>query len=240
VDSLVSRQVFELVAAVELDGPVLRRLYGDSAYDRAVTALGVLAEFTDFNDARSAIIGRGRDWYMAAHLLRTMSQRQQAKAVYWAHNAHIAHPAGRTAENGPSGSVLRAALGCDYQAIAMTFGEGAFVAQLPNDPADRLVLDSLPRNVDESVERVMSGVAKTTALAMWGCLGDGTPVPSWLARPQQMRWVGGLWLPGSNPAEANRPTQLVRDYDGLVYIPRVTADEAPANRPVIPPRRRQQ
>jgi hypothetical protein len=25
-----------------------------------------------------------------------------------------------------------------------------------------------------------------------------------------------------------------------VYIPRVTADEAPANRPVIPPRRRQQ
>jgi hypothetical protein len=86
----------------------------------------------------------------------------------------------------------------------------------------------------------MSGVAKTTALAMWGCLGDATPVPSWLGRPQQMRWVGGLWLPGSNPAEANRPTQLVRDYDGLVYIPRVTADEAPANRPVIPPRRRQQ
>jgi hypothetical protein len=32
----------------------------------------------------------------------------------------------------------------------------------------------------------------------------------------------------------------VRDYDGLVYIPRVTADEVPANRPVIPPRKRQQ
>ena len=240
VDSVVGRQIFELVTAVELDGPVLRRLYGDSAYDRAAFALGMLAEFADFNDNRSAIVGRGRDWYMAAHLLRAMSQRRDVKAVYWAHNAHVAHPAGRTAVNGPSGSVLRATLGCDYQAVAMTFGEGGFLAQRPNDPEDRLAVDSLPPNVDESVERAMSGVAKTTALAMWGCIDDATPVPSWLRRPQQMRWVGGLWLPGSNPAEANRPTQLVRDYDGLVYIPRVTADEGPANRPVIPPRKRQQ
>jgi len=157
--------------------------------------------------------------------------------VYWAHNAHIAHPAGRSAANGPSGSVLRAALGCGYQAIAMTFGEGSFVAQRPNDPEDRLAVDSLPPNAEESVERVMGGVAKTTALSAWGCVDDAVPMPSWLRRPQQMHFVGGLWLPGSNPAEANRPTRLLRDYDGLVYIPRVTADEAPADRPVIPPRK---
>jgi len=53
-----------------------------------------------------------------------------------------------------------------------------------------------------------------------------------------MRWVGVDWSPGSNPAAANRPTQLLRDHDGLVYIPRVTADEIRADRPVIPARSR--
>jgi len=238
VDTLVRRQLFELAAAVQLDGPVLRRLHGDSAYDRAAVTLRTLAEFADFNNGGSAVVGRGRDWYMAANLLRVMSQHPDAKAVYWAHNAHIAHPAGRSSLNGPSGSVLRAALGCGYQAIAMTFGEGGFVAQRPNDLEDRLAIDSLPPNVDESVERVISRVASTNSLSMWGCLDDAAPVPSWLRRPQQMHFVGGLWRPGSNPSEANRPTQLLRDYDGLLYFPRVTPDEMPTDRPVIPARTR--
>jgi len=240
VDTVVRRQLFELVAALQLDAPILRRLYGDSAYERAAEALAIIAEFADFNDTRSAIVGHWRDWYMAARVLRALSQRQAAKAVYWAHNAHVAHAAGRSASamNAPSGSVLRATLGCGYQAIAITFGEGAFVAQRPNDPDGRLAIDSLTPNVDDSVEGVMRRVASRTALSAWGCIGDSVPVPSWLGRPQQMHWVGGVWLPGRDPAQANRPTQLLRDYDALVYIPRVTADEAPADRLVIPTRGR--
>jgi erythromycin esterase len=240
VDTVVRRQLFELVAALQLDAPILRRLYGDSAYERAAEALAIIAEFADFNDTRSAIVGHWRDWYMAARVLHALSQRQGAKAVYWAHNAHVAHAAGRSASaiNAPSGSVLRAILGCGYQAIAMTLGAGTFVAQRANDPENRLVIDSLPPNAEESVERVMSSVARTTALAMWGCVDDVAPMPSWLRRPHQMRWVGVDWSPGSNPAAAYSRTLLVRDYDGLVYIPRVTADEAPADRPVIPARTR--
>jgi erythromycin esterase len=240
VDTVVRRQLFELVAALQLDAPILRRLYGDPAYERAAEALAVIAEFADFNDARSAMVGHWRDWYMAARVLQALSQRQGAKAVYWAHNAHVAHAAGRsaTAINAPSGSVLRAILGCGYQAVAMTLGAGTFVAQRVNDPENRLAIDSLPPNAEESVERMMSSVAPTTALAMWGCVDDAAPMPSRLRRPQQMRRVGVDWSPGSDAAAANSRTLLVRDYDGLVYIPRVTADEAPADRPVIPTRGR--
>lgn len=227
VDTTVRRELFELTAALKLDEPVLRALYGDSAYDRAAETLAIAAQFADFNDGSSGIVSHDRDWYMAAHLLRALSRRRGAKAVFWAHNSHVAHWPGRTALNGPSGSVLRAALGCDYQAIGMTFGEGSFLAQVPGDAENRLAIDTLPPNIEESVEHVMSRVASTTALTMWGCMDEAAPLPAWLRRPQLMHWIGGLWRPGTNPADANRPTRLLLEYDGLVFIPRVTAEEDP-------------
>jgi erythromycin esterase len=238
VDTTVRRQLFELTAALRLDEPVLRRLFGDTTYDRAAGTLAIVARFADFNDGASGVVSHERDWYMAVNLLRALSSRRGAKAVFWAHNTHVAHRAGRTAVNGPSGSVLREALGCDYQSIAMAFGEGAFLAQVPDDAENRLATDSIPANIEESVEGVMGRVVSTTALAMWGCIDDTARVPSWLLRPQPMRWVGGLWRPGSNASDLNRATQLLRDHDGLVYIPRVTAEEAPRDRPVIPARPR--
>jgi erythromycin esterase len=237
VDTLVRRQLFELSGALRLDAPILRRLYGDSAYERSAAALNAFAEFADFNGGQSGgIVVKSRDWYMAAHILRALSQRPGAKAVYWAHNAHIAHPAGRPLESAPTGSILRRTLGCAYQAIAMTFGAGAFVAQRPNDPEDRLETDSLPPNIEESIERVMNTVSPSAGMSMWGCIDDTAAVPPWLARPQQMRWVGALWLRGSDPAQASRPTRLLHEYDGLLYLPRVTAEDIVRDRPSVPPR----
>jgi hypothetical protein len=70
VDTLVRRQLFELSGALQLDAPILRRLYGDSAYERSAAALSVLAEFADFNGGQSGgIVMESRDWYMAAHML---------------------------------------------------------------------------------------------------------------------------------------------------------------------------
>jgi hypothetical protein len=50
--------------------------------------------------------------------------------------------------------------------------------------------------------------------------------------------VGGLFTPGTPPREAFRPFDLLRDFDGVVYLRRVTADELPLDRPLIPARRR--
>jgi hypothetical protein len=51
-----------------------------------------------------------------------------------------------------------------------------------------------------------------------------------------MHWVGGLFRPGTDPAEAFRAFRLINDFDGVVFIPRVTADEVPRDRPLIPAR----
>jgi len=53
-----------------------------------------------------------------------------------------------------------------------------------------------------------------------------------------MHWVGTLFAPGTPPSDAVRPYDLLRDFDGVVYLRRVTADELPGDRPLIPARRR--
>jgi hypothetical protein len=81
---------------------------------------------------------------------------------------------------------------------------------------------------------VMNTVSPSAGMSMWGCIDDRAAVPPWLVRPQQMRWVGALWLRGSDPAQASRPTRLPDEYDGLLYLPRVTAEDIVRDRPSVP------
>ena len=53
-----------------------------------------------------------------------------------------------------------------------------------------------------------------------------------------MHWVGGLYAPGTAPSDAFRPYNILRDFDGIIYVGKVTADEVPSDRPNVPARRR--
>jgi hypothetical protein len=53
-----------------------------------------------------------------------------------------------------------------------------------------------------------------------------------------MHWVGGLYAPCTPPSDAFRPYDLLRDFDGVVYFRRVTAEEAPNDLPLVPPQPR--
>ncbi len=169
---------------------------------------------------------------MADGVLRALAEAGPgARAVYWAHNAHV-RTTGKT-----SGAFLRAALGCGYAAIGQTFGEGSFVAQLPNDVDDRLLVSTLQRAADESIESVLAPLASDAVIAAWPCGVDAAALPEWLRAAHPMHWVGALWAPGSVPSAATRPFDLVHDFDGIVYLPRVTADEIPAGLPHVPARK---
>ena len=75
-------------------------------------------------------------------------------------------------------------------------------------------------------------------LAVWPCDTKAADAPPWLQKAQPMHWVGGLYTPGNLPSKAFREYELLRDFDGIVYLPRVTAEEVPPDRPLIPARRR--
>jgi len=223
--------VFALVALLNLDEAILRARFGAAVVARARRAAAIVAQFADFNSGASDPAAHSRDWYMAANVLAAMPAGR--RGVYWAHNAHVAAPRnGQTA-----GTVLRNALGCDYAPLAITFGEGAFIAQVPNDALNRLAEFRLPAAPDESVEGVLRNVASGNVVATWDCSVDPS-APPWLARPQPMHWVGGLYTPNAALSSAFQSFDLLRDFSGVIYLQRVIAEGIPADRPAVPARRK--
>jgi erythromycin esterase len=232
INSTTKQFLQELNAMFEVDEPVLKIRFS-SQVEAAQGAAKTLLEFADFNSSgEGGSISHSRDWYMANRVLRSLQDAgTSSKAIYWAHNAHVVHPTGSTRT---AGGLLRDVLGCEYSAIALTFGQGAFVAEIPNDPEDRLATSSLPPAPRGTIETLFSGPDGT--LATWQC---GTKQsPDWFQIPHRMHWIGGLYTPGTNPAEAFRPFILTSDFDGILYLPTVTGDESPTDRPLIPGRKR--
>ena len=239
VDSLSRASIMSLLAKLHMDAPMLSKKLGATRVKQAIDLTTQLAQFADFNSGGGFPASHSRDWYMATNLLAALDRAgPSSKAVFWAHNAHVWHPGGQSIGGRSSGAWLRESLRCDYAALGLSFNEGAFVAQIPNDSADRLAVSTLPAAPTESIEGVLSQANRRAGIAVWPCRVDPMAVPGWLRSAHPMHWVGGLYTPGSLPSEAFRAYNLVTDFDGVVFFPRVTADEMPRDRPLIPARKR--
>jgi erythromycin esterase len=213
--------VLQLRGMIELDAPLLRARFGEAELNAARDAITNLAQFADFNSGAADGIGHSRDWTMAANLMRALDTAGPAsRAVFWSHNAHIAAP---RATQRTAGSILRNLLGCAYASLALTFREGSFLAQLPDR---RIEISSLPPSPPESIEGVLAPLTTTTAtLIAWPCDVDLASVPEWLRTPRPLHWVGALFTPGTAPSAAFRPFNLTQDFDAILSIPRVTAED---------------
>jgi erythromycin esterase len=208
-------------------------------------ALNILYAFAAFNaDGDIGNAPRSRDVHMAHSILARglrdggvpgLYDADMRKVVFWAHNAHVAHPKGATRI---AGAVLRKHLGPAYVAIATTFGEGGFLAQIPNDPEDDLAISRVPMAPPGSVEGMLARVRTGGSLALWRPNLKDTDVPLWFRVPRRMHWVGGLYKPDTNPAEAFQPYMLMSDFDGVAYVPRAAAEDVIAQ-PRIPARKRE-
>jgi len=234
VNDKVGQFLDELLAKMALDAPILRARFGDETYAQAWQAAKDLAEFSDFNSENGGALGHSRDWYMAAEVLRAAEGQKDSKrkVVFWAHNAHVA------VRNQTTGAILRSALGCNYAAVAITFGQGNFVAQIPNDAQDRLAASTLPLAEGDTIESVLAKVQAGCLMATWPCGSARPGAPAWLLKPQPMHWVGGLYALSTPASGAFRQFDLLHDFDAIIYLPKVTADEIPADRPHIPARQR--
>jgi erythromycin esterase len=222
----------EVAAKLSADGPLLRRRFDARRYDEALAGARDLAAFADFNNVEGAI-PHPRDWYMALAIAAAIERDPaRPKAVYWAHNAHVATAATRW---GPTGAVLRQAFGCEYRAVATTFGRGAFIAQLPGDPEHRMAATSLPAATDQTIEAVLALVEPGAHLSAWDCPAAPEAVPEWLRADRPLHWIGGVYAPDNPSSLAFQPYRLTAAFDAIAYFPTVVAEELPVGA-VVPPR----
>lgn len=229
VGAATHRTLVEIVARLDADAPLLARSLGDTTVEAARDAARNLMQFADFNAGSSD--SRSRDWYMAVNLLRALDQAPAGtRALYWAHNAHVAVAPSRSPRFGTTGGLLRAALGCAYRAWGTSFGSGGFVAQRLGDGVPQLEVSALPRPPAETIDGVMGQLFGGPVFATWDCATNPSQAPSWLRTPQLMHWIGGVFDPSGPPSSAFQPFELLRDFDGMFYLPRVAAEEVPDDR----------
>jgi hypothetical protein len=88
-----------------------------------------------------------------------------------------------------------------------------------------------------SVEGMFARLRAEGSLALWKPDLAEADMPLWFQVPRRMHWVGGLYKPDTNPAEAFQPYNLMSDFDGVAYVPRAEAEDVIAQ-PRIPARRR--
>ena len=238
VNARTLHALFEVLARLDLDAPVLDVRLGRASVDSARVYVRQFTEFADFNgggDSSLVVASHNRDWYMANRVLSALeSARPNAKVVYWAHDGHISAPRAPGASR--AGTILRSVLGCGYGALGESFGEGGFVSQMPNDLEDRLHVAILPAAPSESVDAMLSAIQPGALAVTWSCTVTEGIEPQWLKVAHPMHIVGGLFAPGSLPSSAFRPYDILRDFDGLVYFPHVTAEALPPRRAVVPAR----
>lgn len=229
VSAATHRTLVEIVARLDADAPLLARSLGDTAVQAARDAARNVMQFADFNVGSSD--SRSRDWYMAVNLLRALDRAPAGtRALYWAHNAHVAVAPSRSPRFRTTGGLLREALGCAYRAWGTSFGSGGFVAQRLGDRSHRLEISTLLRPPAETIDAVMGQLLGGPAFATWDCAMSPEQAPSWLRVPQVMHWVGGVFDPSGPPSSAFQPFELLRDFDGMFYLPKVTAEEMPDDR----------
>lgn len=233
--SVSLRQFLQHIALqLASDGPLLRSRFDNQAYEQAMEAARDLAAFADFN-SRGGVISHSRDWYMALGIARAIEEGGRPKTIFWSHNAHVSI----AAHHGDStGALLKKAFGCGYRSIATTFGRGDFIALVPQDPVNRIAATTLPPASGESVERALAEVRPGAHLSAWSCREDPNRVPEWLVAERPMRSVGGLWSTDAPVSMSYAPVRVTAAFDGIAYLPRVTAEDITVNRPIIPPRQR--
>lgn len=211
-----------IAAQLANDGPILKRRFGEERYRAALAAARDLAAFADYNTGSGAV-RHSRDWHMALAVMHAIDDAAAPpKAIYWAHNAHVS---AAPTNWGPTGALLRQAFGCGYRSVAMTFGEGGFVAQAGFGDT-RLVTGAIPAPPEETIETVLALVRPGPHLAAWPCLPPAAELPPWLGTPRPLHWIGGVYSPDALPGGPFQPFALTQAFDAIAYLPRVTAEDA--------------
>jgi len=172
-----------------------------------------------------------RDRWMAANTSWAVEQDPNGRVAVWAHNSHVKR--GRFddgqvwSDETTMGERLAERFGERYTPLGFDLGGGAFRA-VPAGGAsgrpERFTFDTPPV---ESATAVFGDVGGAPWLLDIGAAADDARLEAWFDRPQQIRWVGTVYDPGT-PERQYLRTELT-DFDGILFVDRSTA-----SRPVDP------
>lgn len=171
----------------------------------------------------SPLDGNIRDRAMADNLRWVLEHEGPgAKAVFWAHNMHVARGPGEWTDS-PAGRHLGEAFGRGFYVFGFAFNQGAFQAMHVPDaqaPERRGVAEfTVPSAPEDSLDAALA----STGLAMFALdlrtVPSSGPVREWWRRAHRTREPGAFYSQEGYTMSTNHALAL---YDGLLFVERTT------------------
>jgi erythromycin esterase len=212
----LAAQARELVAWLESQRARYVARSGAETWWRAVMqarALAQLFEWLAAGDTRARVLVRERA--MADNALRALEHRGPgARAVVWAHNAHVSR--NPEAEPPMMGVHLGARLGADYRAIGSVLGRGSYQAF---DATARGLKDfTIAPAAAGSLEDTLAAAGPPIALLDLRALPPSGTAAAWFRAFQVMRQFDGLYDDERPSGWASARTIVAREFDALSFV----------------------
>ncbi len=212
----LAAQASELVAWLESERGKYVEQSSAEAWWRASMQARVLAQSFEWHaagDTRARVVVRERA--MADNALRALEHRGPgARAVVWAHNAHIAGD--REAEPPMMGVHLRKRLGAGYCAIGSVLGGGSYQAW--DAKVNGLNVFAIAPAAPGSLESTLAAAGRPVAILDLRALPATGVAAEWFRAFQVMRQFDGLFDDERPPGWASTLTIVARDYDALAFV----------------------
>ncbi|MGH7540920.1 MAG: erythromycin esterase family protein [Gemmatimonadota bacterium] len=163
-----------------------------------------------------------RDSAMASNILWTLERRfPGARAVVWAHDAHISRGEDAVYDyygGGSMGGVLSRALGDDYRAIGLLTYGGAYTGYLGGRTLQVPLFPAPVGSVEEALHRI---AAERTAPILLADLREASAEPegAWLLEPRPIRLLGYA----AEDWGFAYPIAVARQFDAVLFVDESTA-----------------
>jgi erythromycin esterase len=206
----------QLVARLESHREQYVAKSGEESWWRVSMQAGVLAQMFEWlaaGDMRGRVVVRERS--MADNALRALEHYGPgARAVVWAHNAHIAGD--REAEPPMMGVHLRTRLGADYRAIGSAIERGSYQAW--DAKSNGLKEFAIAPAAAGSLENTLAAAGRPVAILDLRSLPASGVAAEWFRAFQVMRQYDGLFDDERPPGWTSTMTIAARDYDALAFV----------------------
>nr|WP_246357477.1 erythromycin esterase family protein [Pyxidicoccus fallax] len=164
-----------------------------------------------------------RDRSMAENLRWVLEfEGPGAKAVFWAHNGHVARGPGEWTAN-PAGRWLARSFGKGLYVFGFAFNQGSFQAmRMPtaDAPAPRGVDEfTVPPAPEDSLDAALASTGLPLLALDLRAVPASGPVREWWRRALRTRDPGALYSHEGYPLSTSRNLEL---YDGLLFVERTT------------------
>jgi len=158
-----------------------------------------------------------RDSAMAANVLWTLERRfPGARAVVWAHDAHISRGEDGSYDyygGGSMGGVLSRALGDGYRAIGFLTYRGSYAGYLGNERLEVALFPAPVGSLEEALHRIATRRGRQVLLADLGGVspeGGG----AWLLDPRPIRLLGYA----AEDWGFAYPIAVARQFDAVLFV----------------------